>query len=89
LKPEFLNMSESTSAPALAPVRIFSNELEAMIARSALAAFGIESFLSSDDCGGQRPHWTMTNGIRLMVRPEDADTANDVLRSAVEPEPQD
>jgi hypothetical protein len=82
-------MSELTSAPALAPVRVFSTEMEATIAQSVLAAFGVDSYLSSDDCGGQRPHWALANGIRLMVRPEDANVANDVLRSEVEPEPQD
>jgi hypothetical protein len=82
-------MPELISEQRLLAVRVFSTEMEALVARSALESFGIESFLSSDDCGGQRPHWTMANGIRLMVRPEDALAANDVLRSAVEPEPQD
>ena len=78
-------MPELISEQGLVPVRVFSTEMEALIARSALRSFGIESYLSSDDCGGQRPAWTLVNGIRLMVRPEDANTANDVLRSAVEP----
>jgi hypothetical protein len=82
-------MPELISDQGLIPVRVFSTEMEALVARSALNSFGIESFLSSDDCGGQRPHWTLANGIRLMVRPEDANAANDVLRSAVEPELQD
>jgi hypothetical protein len=82
-------MPELISEQSLVPVRVFSSELEALIARAALNSFGIEAVLSSDDCGGQRPAWTLTNGIRLMVRPEDANTANDVLRSAVEPEPQE
>jgi len=82
-------MPELISEQRLLPVRVFSTEMEALVARSALESFGIESFLSSDDCGGQRPHWTLSNGIRLMVRPEDANAANDVLRSAVEPDPQD
>ena len=82
-------MPELISEQGLLPVRVFSTEMEALIARSALRSFGIEAFLSSDDCGGQRPHGTMANGIRLMVRPEDANAANDVLRSAVEPDLQD
>ena len=82
-------MPELISEQGLIAVRVFSTEMEALVARSALKSFGIESFLSSDDCGGQRPHWTFANGIRLMVRPEDANIANDVLRSAVEPEHQD
>lgn len=82
-------MLELVSEQGLVAVRVFSSEMEALVARSALKSFGIEALLSSDDCGGQRPAWTLTNGIRLMVRPEDANAANDVLRSAVEPEPQD
>jgi hypothetical protein len=82
-------MPELISEQGLVPVRVFSSEMEALIARSALSSFGIECVLSSDDCGGQRPHWSFANGVRLMVRPEDAIAANDVLRSAVEPEPQD
>jgi hypothetical protein len=82
-------MPELITEQSLVPVRVFSTEMEALVARSALKSFGIESYLSSDDCGGQRPAWTLTNGIRLMVRPEDANTANDVLRSGVEPEHQD
>ncbi len=82
-------MPELISEQGLVPVRVFSTEMEALVARSALTSFGIEAVLSSDDCGGQRPAWTMANGIRLMVRPEDANTATDVLRSNVEPEPQD
>jgi hypothetical protein len=82
-------MPELISGKDLIAVRVFSTEMEALVAKSALRSFGIEALLSSDDCGGQRPQWTFANGIRLMVRPEDANAANDVLRSSVEPDPQE
>lgn len=76
-------MANSTTESRLVPIRVFSTEAEALIARSALDAFGIENVMTSDDCGGQRPHWTYANGVRLMVREEDAGLANDALRNDV------
>jgi hypothetical protein len=63
-------------------IRSFSSESEAVVAKSALEAFGIDCFLSSDDCGGQERQFTMVNGIRLAVRSEDAERAQDVLANA-------
>ena len=68
----------------LVTIRTFSSESEAMIAKSALEAFGIDCTLGSDDCGGQRPSLTMANGIRLVVRSSDADLAEDVLANVTE-----
>ncbi len=63
----------------LVPVRSFTTEMEAEIAKSALEAFGIECMISRDDCGGQRPHLAFSGGIRLLVRAEDLDKADEVL----------
>lgn len=68
----------------LVPIRTFINETEADIAHGALTAFGIESFLSHDDCGGQRPHLNLVGGIRLLVNPEDVAQAEEALTA--EPE---
>ena len=68
--------------PELIAIRTFISEPEAEIAKSALAAFGIECILSRDNCGGQRVHMNMGEGIRLIVRSEDAERAEDVLTSA-------
>jgi hypothetical protein len=70
----------------LVAVRTFISESEAEIAKGALTAFGIESLLSHDDCGGQRPHLNLTGGIRLLVRPEDLKTAEEALTSAPDTE---
>ena len=76
-----------TGAPVV--VGTFLNVLEAELARSALAAAGIDALVSRDDCGGMRPHLWM-GGIRLLVRPEAAAQAAELLETsairAVDPE---
>jgi Putative prokaryotic signal transducing protein len=69
----------------LITIRTFGNEPEANIAKAALEAFGIDCLLSSDDCGGQRLHLaTMGQGIRLLIRSDDAARAEDVLAGKAE-----
>ena len=38
--------------------------------------------ISSDDCGGMRPHMTLTTGVRLIVKEEDAATAIAILNKS-------
>lgn len=52
----------------LITIRIFASESEAEITKSALEAFGIDCMISRDDCVGQRPHLSMGEGIRLVIR---------------------
>lgn len=68
----------------LITVRSFGSESEALVAKAALQAFGIDAMLSSDDCGGQRIHLAITEGIRLLVRQEDAHSAEQVLAPDIE-----
>lgn len=65
----------------LVVVRTFLNQIDADIARGALEAAEIESMISADDAGGQRPHLWM-GGIRLLVRAEDAERAIEILGPA-------
>ena len=74
-------MAAKAAQPDLITIRTFSSEFEANIAKSALEAFGIPCMLSHDDCGGQRPHLTLTGGIQLVVRSADAERAEEVLTS--------
>ena len=60
-------------------VRRFSYRQEAELARAALEAAGIESMVRSDDAGGLRPGLAFSNGVELIVRAEDAESARDVL----------
>ena len=77
--------SESETAEfELVTVRTFTNEAEANIAKGALEAFGIDCMITRDDCGGLRPHLTLTGGLRLLVRADDAARAAEVLTSRLE-----
>ena len=60
-------------------IRTFTTESEANIVRGALEAFNINCIVSRDDCGGQRPHLALAGGVRLLVRAEDAVSAEQVL----------
>jgi hypothetical protein len=62
----------------LVAVADFLNRIDAEIAHSALEAAGIESFVSGDDAGGVQPGLWL-EGVRLLVRDEDAGRALDVL----------
>jgi hypothetical protein len=63
----------------LVTIRSFDNEVEAEFARANLESAGIESFLSGDDCGGMRPALTFVNGIKLIVKADDATRATEIL----------
>lgn len=62
----------------LITVRTFLNRMEAEIAQSALEAADIESMIAADDAGGARPGLWMS-GVRLIVRAEDVQRANEIL----------
>ena len=66
---------------SLISVGSFSNHIEADLARSALEAAGIDAMIVADDAGGQRPHMAFSQGVVVMVRPEDESAARDVLGS--------
>jgi hypothetical protein len=62
----------------LITVRTFLNRIEAEVAQSALEAADIESMIAADDAGGTRPGpWV--SGVRLIVRVEDRQRANEIL----------
>lgn len=63
----------------LVTLRTFTSRAEAELARTALEAYGIDCFIGSDDCGGQRPSLTLANGVRLVARSEDVERAEEVL----------
>ena len=70
----------------LVVIRTYINDFEAEVAQTALEAAGIESMIQSDDCGGMRPHLWM-GGIELLVRPEDAGNANEILNTTANTRP--
>lgn len=63
----------------LAVIRIFHYRHEAELARSALTADGIDSTLMADDAGSQGLGIQFVRGVKLLVREEDRDRAEEIL----------
>lgn len=64
---------------SLVAIRTFDDELQANLAKSVLRSARIDCTISRDDCGGMRPSLSVTSAIKLLVRPDDAEQANEVL----------
>jgi len=76
-------MEHAVSSTELVAVRTFLNDADAEVALTALQAAGIEAMIKRDDCGGiHRELWM--SGIDLVVRAEDARTADEILSSTAE-----
>ena len=74
--------ADSDSGGKLIVVRTFRNKLEADCAAMTLTAAGIKSLVWSDDYGsGALPQLSFINGIQILVRSEDADDADQILRA--------
>jgi PAS domain S-box-containing protein len=69
-----IDVSVSTS-----PIKDFENEFEAEIARGHLRSAGIDAILSKDDAGDMLPSLQETEGVSLLVLPEDRKKANALL----------
>lgn len=48
--------------------------------KSSLESAGIECYLRSDNAGGTLPYLTQITGIGIMIRKEDEEAANEILR---------
>jgi hypothetical protein len=64
----------------LVAIQAYATQMEADIAKSALASAGIPAVIQSDSVGGMRPHigWS-TGGFRLLVSEEDEDSSCEIL----------
>lgn len=60
-------------------VRTYAGEALASLAVSRLESEGIEAYIRKDDVGGAYPALQMTRGVRLLVKPEDRETAEKIL----------
>ena len=63
----------------LVVVHRFFNRQEAELAKSALDAAEIDSFVRSDDGGGMERGLWAANGVEVVVRREDVQTAREIL----------
>ena len=71
--------------PDLVVVHTFDNRLEADMAKSALDAAEIDSFVRSDDGGGMERGLWRGNGVEVVVRAEDAEAAREILDLPAKP----
>ena len=62
----------------LVVLRTFANVIDAELAKGALEAAALDSFIQTDDAGGMRPHLGM-NQVRLVVRADDVEKALRIL----------
>ena len=63
-------------------VKVFGSRIDAEIAKSALAAAHIESYMDADDAGGMYP-FPMSGhhkGVRLFIKSTDQKAAKGVLK---------
>jgi hypothetical protein len=60
-------------------VENFPTRMEAAMAAGVLEAEGIYTLVSADDAGGTYPSLQYLRGVRLMVLPEDAKRARQIL----------
>lgn len=61
-------------------VKIFNNEMDAVMAQQILQDAGVTAFVSKDDGGGMEPHLQRTMGVRLVVNRVDAERAQKILQ---------
>ena len=61
-------------------LRTYPGESLAGIAAARLRFEGIESHIQKDDCGGAYPSLQMSGGVRLIVKPEDMEDAEKILK---------
>ena len=76
-----------SSAPVV--IRSYPSEIDAQLAQAVLEAHGIPSMLLRDDMGGMQPTLTALNGVRLLVRHDDAVEALRVLDADAESAPEE
>ncbi len=60
-------------------LKVFATEIDAKMAQDVLKDEGITAFVFKDDAGGMEPQLQRTSGVRLVVKPVDAERAHKVL----------
>jgi nitrogen regulatory protein PII-like uncharacterized protein len=60
-------------------LKVFTNDLDAAMARDVLKDEGVTAFVFKDDSGGMEPHLQRTNGVSLMVNAADVERAQKIL----------
>jgi hypothetical protein len=68
----------------LVVLRNYESEIPATMAKMVLEGSGIDSMIRKDDCGGMRPYLQAATGVQLLVRRENAEHAQDILKHSEE-----
>ena len=63
----------------LVAVGTYPNKIDAEIAQGALEAADIDAMVAADDAGGLQPGLWVGEGVRVLVRTEDAERAKEIL----------
>ena len=63
-------------------VALTTSTTEAQLIVGMLDANGIRARASADDAGGLEPQWQLTEGVRVLVAPDDADEARMLIADA-------
>ena len=66
----------------LVMIRNYTSEIPATLAKAALEGSGIDTMIQKDDCGGMNPFLQAVTGVQLLVRREDAERAEDILKQS-------
>jgi len=61
---------------------MYSTRQEAEFGKMVLEGSGILSFIRADDAGGMRPFMAPITGVRLVVRADDLQRADDILKQS-------
>ena len=65
-----------------AVVRMYSTRQQAEFGQMVLEGSGIQSFIRADDAGGMWPYMAPVTGVRLVVRTQDFERADDILKES-------
>ena len=58
---------------------VYSNRRDAETAKGHLEQQGVDSFLLADDAGGTHPQFQLTQGVKLLVRKSELESARQIL----------
>jgi hypothetical protein len=62
-------------------VKIFMNDIEAILAKEQLESEGIKCFIMSDNYGGMMPALNLSEGVKLIVNEYNYEKAVEVLKA--------
>ncbi len=65
----------------IAVIKVFSNEIDASMAKQVLEDSGIKAFIFKDDAGGMEPQLQLTSGVRLLISRADAVRAFQIIQT--------